>query len=175
MTARDDGTTTRRDDDAPRGDSTTLATIYYTADLYTPDDSDTNVYGEACEPGYGETMEQGWHEPDWSTWTVFETKDQVRPDTIESDDDRFDNGFTLDDLIEQDITARLGAIDSFDGETAYGSDPHENYTTGQRLMVAAHIEIHETDNETDDRSHYIGTLNIHTGEWRDKRETGETK
>lgn len=124
--------------------TTTLATIYYTADLFTPNDSDTNVYGEPCEAGYGESIESGWHDPDWSTWTVFLTKDQVRPDTIESNDDRFEGGWSLNDLIEQDIEARLGSIDSFDGMTAYASDPKINYTTGVRVMLAAHVEIHET-------------------------------
>ena len=121
---------------------TTLATIYYTADVFTPDDTDTNVYGEACEQGYGEAMESGWYDEAWDAWGVFETRDEVRPDTIESDDDRFNDEFTLDDLIEQDITARLGALDSFDGATAYAADSQQNYQTGVRVMVAAHVEVH---------------------------------
>lgn len=124
---------------------TTLATIYYTADIFTPDDSDTNVYGEPCEPGYGQTMESGWYDESWDAWSVFDTRDEVRPDTIEFDDDRFEDGWTLDDLIEQDITYRLGVLDSFDGGTAYAADARENYTTGVRVMLAAHVEIHQRD------------------------------
>ncbi len=123
----------------------TLATIYYTADLFTPDDSDTNVYGEPCEAGYGETMESGWYDPAFDTWTVFEEKDSVRPDTIEDDDDRFEDGWTLEDLISMDIGDRLGAIDNHDGYSWYASDPVMNYTTGERVMIAAHVELREQE------------------------------
>lgn len=120
--------------------SCTLATIYYTADVFTPDESDTNVYGEPCEPGHGETMESGWFDESWDAWGVHEKKSMVNPDTIETDDPRFDDGFNLDDLIVQDIGDRIGAIDSFDGDSAYAADPQQNYRTGVRVMIAAHVE-----------------------------------
>lgn len=119
----------------------TLAIIYYTADVFTPDDSDTNVYGEATEPGYGMTMISGWWDAAWSLFDVFPDKDDVRPDTIEDDDERLTEGWTLDDLIIQDVTARLGSLDSFEDGTAYAADPIENYKTGVHTMVAAHVEI----------------------------------
>lgn len=121
---------------------TTLATIYYTATVFTPDDSDTNVYGEPTEPGHGESMDEGWYDAAWDSFGVFPSRDQVRPDTIEADDDRFMDGFDLDDIVTMVVGDAIGAIDSFDGETAYASDPLQNYTTGVRVMLAAHIEFH---------------------------------
>ena len=124
--------------------ATTLATIYYTADIFTPDDSDTNGYGEPCEAGHGETIESGWYDEGRVAWGVFLTKDQVWPDVINYDDDRFDDGYTLDQLVKETIKARLGSIDSFDDTTAYAADPKINYTTGVRVLLAAHVKIHET-------------------------------
>ena len=125
-------------------DMTTLATIYYTADIFTPDDSDTNVYGEPTEPGHGETMESGWYDAAWDSFGVFPSRDDVRPDTIEADDDRFSDGFTLDEIIAEGVSDAIGAVDSFDGVTAYASDPLQSYTTGVNVMLAAHVEIHNT-------------------------------
>lgn len=114
-----------------------LATIYYTAYLFTPDDSDTNVYGEPCEPGYGENVQSGWWSPDFSYWEVNESRNQAEPDIVVSDgllDER-----EYKELIEEVIESRIGAIDSFDGDTAYASDPRINYITGVHLMCAAHV------------------------------------
>ncbi len=127
-------------------DATTLAVIYYTGDIFTPDDMNANVYGEPCEDGYGETVESGWWDPDFSTFVVFGEKSDVQPDTIESDDCRFDDGMTLDEMIESDIGDRLGAIDSFDGVTAYAADPVTDYGSGKRLSLAAHVSIRPDNN-----------------------------
>ena len=137
--------------------TTTLATIYYTADIFTPDDSDTNVYGEPTEPGYGQTMESGWYDAAWDQWGVFETRDEVRPATIESDDERFDDGYTLDEIVVQVIESHIGAIDSFDGDTAYASDNRINYTTGVQVRIAAHVTIETSDGTEPDE-----TLDSHT-------------
>ncbi len=167
-TARDgstarDGTDTARDA-AVGGDAavSTLATIHYTADVFTPDDTDTNVYGEPCEAGHGQTMESGWYDEAWDAWGVFETREEVRPDTIESDDGRFDDGMTLDEIVEQVIGSKIGAIDSFDGDTAYAADPRENYETGVMVMRAAHVTI-EPGVNVPTRHADIQLLNIGTG------------
>lgn len=52
--------------------------IKFTADVITPDGSDTNVYGEPCEPGQGDTLTQGWYDPEWSRTEVFEHPEYVR-------------------------------------------------------------------------------------------------
>jgi hypothetical protein len=62
----------------PRG----LYGLYWSATTITPDGSDTNAYGEACEPGRGYTEQSGWWDPDGDFWRVHERdrRDDVRPD-----------------------------------------------------------------------------------------------
>lgn len=114
-----------------------IATIYYTADIITPDDTDTDTYGDECEPGDGLAIESGWYDADYSAWEVFEDQVDVRPDLIVSD--ALEDGATLDELIIETITSRLGVLDSFDGESAYAADAQENYKTGASVMLAAHV------------------------------------
>ena len=52
---------------------------YMTGDILTPDDTDTNCYGEPTETGHGQTLESGWLDPSWSRWTVWERQEDVRP------------------------------------------------------------------------------------------------
>lgn len=121
--------------------------IYFTGTLISPDDSDTNVYGEPVEEGYGQSMESGWVDPNWGLMTIFPNKEDVRPTVIDLHDqydreeleERF--GGNLDDMILAKIGDTLGAIDSWDGETAYAADPIEDYRTGKSMMLAAHVEI----------------------------------
>jgi len=119
-----------------------LATIYYTADIVTYDGSDTNAYGEPCEPGYGYAVESGWIDPDYDGFTVFEEKSSVRPDTILDDDPRFDDGMDLDTIIEYVITERLGVLDSFDGSSAYAADSYMG-NDGDTVTMAAHVTRHD--------------------------------
>jgi hypothetical protein len=60
----------------------TMRRVYYTGDLITPDDTDTDVYGEATEEGHGATLESGWISPDWSSYVVHENRGDVAPDTV---------------------------------------------------------------------------------------------
>src|SRR5258705_6087818 len=55
-------------------------TIFYSAKIITLDGSDTNAYGEACEPGAGYTEQSGWWDPDRASWQVRENRDDVTPD-----------------------------------------------------------------------------------------------
>jgi hypothetical protein len=41
--------------------------------------------------------------------------------------------------LEDYISDRIGCIDHFDGHTAYAADPIEDYYTGERTMLAAHV------------------------------------
>src|SRR6266540_1100081 len=54
--------------------------IYYTATIITFDGSDTNAYGEACEPGHGYREDSGWWDPKRSYWTVQADRARVTPD-----------------------------------------------------------------------------------------------
>jgi hypothetical protein len=118
-------------------DATWLAEIYWTGDLIRPDDTDTNVYGEACEPGYGQTMESGWVDPNWSVWLTWDNKEDVKPDVLEAWE--LEEGESVDEAILRLIEERI-SIDSFDGTTAYAAMPYEHYKTGESMMLAAHVE-----------------------------------
>lgn len=113
--------------------------IRYTATLITPDDTDTNVYGEPCGEGDGQTMEDGWWDPDWSMWEVWPHEEHALVEWI--DQTMIDEEYGGDEnrAIEEIISNRIGAIDSFDGITAYGADTIDNYITGERVIGAAHI------------------------------------
>ncbi len=117
----------------------TLATIYYTADILTPDGTDTNCYGDPCEAGQGYELAFGWIDLDRDSFTVQDEKTDVRPDTILSDDARFDDGYTLDELIVMDLEDRLGVLDSYDGGTAYAADAILNTKTGESVSSAGHV------------------------------------
>jgi len=123
--------------------------IYYTGDLTTPDDSDENCYGEPCEAGYGYSLESGWIDPDWSLWTVWENREDVRPDVIGPYEIEEAGGLTQ--AIEETITSRLGVLDSWDGSTAYAADDIQNYRTGERIMLAAHLHTSRGQHTTDEQ------------------------
>jgi hypothetical protein len=108
--------------------------IYYTADLITPDASDTGVYGDPCDEGCGETYENGWIDPDWSQWTIYEDRDGVRPDVWEEDD-----GDAVEWLAGQ-LSSRLGAIQECSDTTAYAADAYVHPYEGKSVRMAAHIE-----------------------------------
>ncbi len=82
--------------------------IYYTATIITFDGSDTNAYGEACEPGHGYREDSGWWDPKRSYWTVQADRARVTPDICP---DRADPGQWL----AARLAARLGDLDDYDG------------------------------------------------------------
>ena len=128
--------------------------IRYTGTVISPDDpcdtpsecTCTNVYGEWCEHGYGQTMHNGWISPSWSMWTVFND----RPDTPDHVIDLADD-YDLEDLIDKydgDLEAMIrdrisdiiGFIDHETGDdTYYGGTEHHDYTTGAVATYAAHV------------------------------------
>jgi hypothetical protein len=59
---------------------TTARELYFSATIITLDGSDTNAYGEPCEPGQGYSEHSGHWDPDRSYWRVHEHRDDVRPD-----------------------------------------------------------------------------------------------
>jgi hypothetical protein len=118
---------------------TVLAEIRYTATVIVPDDTDTDVYGDQCERGYGATMFTGWYDPDWSRWDVFESREESAVDEITAEEVE-DRG-TLEDAILSVIRDRIGALDSWDGETAYAADEERDYRTGVTVMATAHVEL----------------------------------
>lgn len=120
--------------------------IRYTGTLITPDDSDTNGYGEPCEPGYGYEISDGWVDPAWSLWDVREEYPETPHDTIDTGDDYDldslldEYGGDLEDMIRDRVSRVIGSIDSEGWGTFYASDPLTNYRTGETLTLAAHIK-----------------------------------
>lgn len=110
--------------------------IYYTGTLITPNGSDVSIYGDGCEEGTGADMENGWVDPRWSRSTVYENREDVRPDEWTPED-----GPLIDWLIDR-ITERLGWVDSptsadwFAGTEDVNGDPY----TGVSLTLDAHLE-----------------------------------
>lgn len=124
--------------------------IRYTATLFTPDDSDTNVYGEPCESGFGENMVSGWVRNPSDPFDV-DTDEGIDPANVDPvrldiDDVADQFGGNVDKAIRSELGDVLGAVDSFDGSTAYASDPIIDYRTGRRVMLAGHvIDPHNPD------------------------------
>lgn len=147
--------------------------VYYTGDLITNDEpckypdftecQCSDLCGDGTEHGYGQTLHQGWVDPDWSLWQVEYNHDNVRPDlpfgtVFEPDayaiaeaivgDVLYDAHLswstteyyrTYEDTLLDTICDRLGAIDSWDGETAYAADEIQDYRTGESVRLAAHV------------------------------------
>lgn len=62
--------------------------VFFTGDLITPDDSDTDVYGEPTEAGHGAHLDSGWVSLDWDSGkTVYENREDVGPDRYTPDDE----------------------------------------------------------------------------------------
>ena len=90
--------------------------LYYTATVVTMVGSDTNAYGEACEPGHGYTEQSGWWNPDRDYWSVHPGRDQAQPDTYPSSGE-----LPPAHWLAIRLTDRLGPIDHFDGERTFYS------------------------------------------------------
>ncbi len=76
----------------------------------------------------GDARERGWIDPRWSMTQVYENREDV---TVETFDTR--------EEAEAYIEETIGNYDSFDGETWYAQDPHEDYKTGDTWSYAGHI------------------------------------
>lgn len=91
--------------------------LFFSATIITFDGSDTNAYGEGCEPGQGYTEQSGRWSPDQSYWTVHPDRRQVHPDTYPHDWPR-----TPGQWLAVRLTARLGTVEPFDdGRTFTGA------------------------------------------------------
>lgn len=111
--------------------------VFYTADVITPDGSDTWVYGDPCEPGTGATLESGWWSPDWSRWEVYEEPEHVAPDVY--DPELRDESPA--EWLARVVGDRLGAVEDVSSDSSwYAADSQENYETGADLRPAAHPE-----------------------------------
>ena len=132
-----------------------LARVRFTATLIEYDDStddngnETNVYGEPCVAGCGQIMSDGWYNPTWDRFAVSDDPeyalvheiDRVWLDEWADDRDlRAPYDVLLEAVIESVIADGLGAIDSYDGFSAYAADAEQDYRSGASVMVAAHVE-----------------------------------
>lgn len=108
--------------------------VFYTGTIITPDGSDTNVYGEGCEPGMGARMESGWIDPDWTLWEVNEERESVCADEWSAD-----SGSMIEWLVST-IIGRLGYVEDNGDGTFYASHEVNDYRTGATVMLAAHVK-----------------------------------
>lgn len=106
--------------------------ILYTADVITPDGSDTGVYGDACEPGHGATLESGWISPDWSCTTVYDASSDVAADAWKP------AGGAPVEWLTARLRDRLGSVEDFDGGSIYAADADSDFVTGVSSRLAAH-------------------------------------
>ena len=91
--------------------------LYFSATIITLDGSDTNCYGEPCEPGKGYTEQSGHWDPDRSYWRVHEQRADVTPDVYPAGGHRSPARWLADRLL-----ARLGTIASYEGgHSFYGA------------------------------------------------------
>jgi hypothetical protein len=120
---------------------------FMTADIRIPDNTDTDVYGEATEAGHGETLESGWVNPTWARWEVWQDMSDVSP-VAEYDET---SGMTLDDWRADVVAEHLGSFHGSTGSTEvtptdhtyYGTDSQENYATGASATYALHFWTRE--------------------------------
>ena len=87
---------------------TTIRALYFSATIITLDGSDTNAYGEECEPGQGYRERFGHWSPDRSYWSVYPDRSQVQPDVYPERGSRTPGQWLAD---------RLGSIETIDGRT----------------------------------------------------------
>jgi len=111
---------------------TTIRALYFSATIITLDGSDTNAYGEGCEPGQGYNEQSGHWSPDQSYWTVYPDRSQVRPDIYPERGSRTPGRWLADRL-----TARLGTLETVEGNTFYGAREaiHPGRLTGAQSQV----------------------------------------
>lgn len=112
--------------------------IWYTGDIITPDDSNTNAYGEPCEEGHGYILNSGWVDFNWSQWVVEDKREDVSADVWDGET----WGPMAPALIEwvvACISERIGWVEVNGGGSYYSSNSSVNYKTGQEATYAAHL------------------------------------
>jgi hypothetical protein len=82
-----------------------------------------------CEPGRGYNEQSGHWTPDRSYWTVLADRSQAHPDIYLDRGSRTPGQWLADRL-----TARLGTLETVDGQTFYGAREaiHPGRLTGRR-------------------------------------------
>ncbi len=110
--------------------------VWYSADNVVSDGSDTNGYGEGCEPGAGYEIASGWIDPDFDGGrTVHPEPLDVRADVWTRQD-----GPMIDWLIAR-ILDRIGSPQDDDSHgTYYATEARTWYREGIESMRAAHID-----------------------------------
>ena len=142
--------------------------LAWTGDLLTYDDpcaaagedftcDCSDVYGDPVPHGSGQSLESGWVDPDWSLWCL---------DSEPSWQSLDDSSQALAERVVGDVAQALGwdpdswqpstaqaladiigdriAVDHVDVRetelSAYASDEIENYRTGDRMILCAHVQ-----------------------------------
>lgn len=115
--------------------ATRVMYVSRTADVITPDGSDTDVYGDPTEDGHGATLTHGWWAPEWSRWAVSEEYDPAAVLTHTPED-----GQPVAWLARM-IVCTVGTPDCWDGgRSIYSADACEDYATGVHVRPALHPE-----------------------------------
>lgn len=127
--------------------------VFFTADLIESDGSDTSVYGDPCEPGYGQTMTSGWWRPSWSMWEVSDERHDsmayVYEDEREIDPDAPSPARWLAGTLAEHLNGiERHSLDNYTG-TVYSVDPIEHPYEGKAVMPAGHPDGF-TDEEIDE-------------------------
>jgi hypothetical protein len=123
----------------------TAPKLWYTAEKITYDGSDSDCYGEPCEPGTGFTMESGWVDMSWSISTLYPGAEGVAPEVWELHDG------PLIEWLADTIIRRLGWVelntDSPASATAgtsttfYAEDFEQvDAYSGDSVRLAVHME-----------------------------------
>ncbi|GIH16347.1 hypothetical protein [Rugosimonospora africana] len=120
-------------DDGPGTDVARIAVdavpvIYYTATITTFDGSDMDAYGQPREPGHGYRAQFGWWDPVHRYWQVHEQRQSVTPDVCPEGADPVS-------WLADRLTARLGRLASYDGDTFRGA--REAVFPGRLTGIAA--------------------------------------
>lgn len=112
-----------------------MITVQFSGDLITPDGSDTDGYGEPCEPGSGSTYASGWWAPRWTRFEVSD--DPAYADTFTMPEDEEDPAVWICDTVGEYMN--WSAVEWDGGETIYAADAIEDYRTGRSIRPAAHV------------------------------------
>jgi hypothetical protein len=107
--------------------------VRYTADVISPDGSDTDVYGEPTSPGDGYVLSSGWFAPDWSLYTVSDDPAYGQVDRWSTEE-----GDPVTWLRAR-LTEHLVTVDHAEVGTFYSAATHSNMA-GETTTVAAHAE-----------------------------------
>lgn len=118
--------------------------LRFTADLLFSDESDTDAYGEPCEPGHGYRIESGWVDPSWSSRRVWD-----EPTTGTTYAGFADEGKTPGRWLADEIQAVCDSVEDNGDGTFYAVDDTEFYDSDGPFSAryAAHVEFGSDDDE----------------------------